>query len=229
MGTEAYNTCSWLPIEQRFPMQRFHISEMEFTDGSLEPLDKCGIFLQSQTLNDPGNWICTSGVPMPQVAATLLSHQRQSSNKEVIHPGVLYMYWQQNSKATTGEKHPIERAKTRVSCDVDDTPVRRHQPEMTPELHSPRNQRKLAPKKVYKKSLYQSQKTEHSRVEKRYRESLNAKFDQLEDIIRTCNAAKDVETVDGMRKKGRTPGRKALILQNAYDCIAASKPDSSSL
>ncbi|KAE8397490.1 hypothetical protein BDV37DRAFT_289378 [Aspergillus pseudonomiae] len=60
------------------------------------------------------------------------------------------------------------------------------------------------------------QKRRHNQVEKRYRENLDARFKQLDNAIRQGTAAAGS---DAKSAKGRRPGRKALILQNAYDHI----------
>lgn len=65
----------------------------------------------------------------------------------------------------------------------------------------------------------------HNRNEKRYRVSLDAKFGQFENIIRTCMVSRYLNSVDGKQKRGRKLSRKALILQNAYKCIAILRAD----
>ncbi|KAB8237486.1 uncharacterized protein BDW43DRAFT_178981 [Aspergillus alliaceus] len=59
-------------------------------------------------------------------------------------------------------------------------------------------------------------KKAHNEVERRYRADLNARFKQLEDATKqeTATAGPDVKSTRGLRQ-----GRKALILQNAYDRI----------
>ncbi|KAF7585625.1 hypothetical protein BBP40_010424 [Aspergillus hancockii] len=59
-------------------------------------------------------------------------------------------------------------------------------------------------------------KKAHNQVEKRYRANLNAGFKQLEDITKQEFAA---GVADTKMAKGLRPGRKALILQHAYEYI----------
>ncbi|KAF7585718.1 hypothetical protein BBP40_010243 [Aspergillus hancockii] len=219
MAVEAYNKCFCLHLEHGWPMQHSPISEMEFADDFPELRERCGMFLQPQTLDNLGNAICTSSAPTPQGSATRFFPQQQSSCKGVINPVVLDMDWQQNFKATTDEEPRIGRAMMDLNCDV---PLLRHQPEKKLGQESLGNQRGLAPKKACNQMAYKTQKTVHNRNEKRYRASLDAKFGQLEDIIRTCMATGYLDSIDG-KQKSRKPSRKALILQNAYNCIAILK------
>ncbi|KAE8131195.1 hypothetical protein BDV38DRAFT_30191 [Aspergillus pseudotamarii] len=59
-------------------------------------------------------------------------------------------------------------------------------------------------------------KIRHNQVEKRYRADLDARFKQLDDATRQGTAAAGS---DAKSAKGRRPGRKASILQNASDRI----------
>ncbi|KAB8238961.1 uncharacterized protein BDW43DRAFT_305850 [Aspergillus alliaceus] len=65
-------------------------------------------------------------------------------------------------------------------------------------------------------SICIQRKEAHNQVERRYRANLNAGFKQLEDITKqeAGTIGTDVKSAKGLR-----PGRKALILQNAYDRI----------
>ncbi|KAE8374397.1 hypothetical protein BDV26DRAFT_270118 [Aspergillus bertholletiae] len=59
-------------------------------------------------------------------------------------------------------------------------------------------------------------KKAHNQVEKRYRANLNAGFKQLEDVTKQDSTN---TTTDTKMAKGLRPGRKALILQHAYEHI----------
>ena len=86
------------------------------------------------------------------------------------------------------------------------------------------------PQKIVSKTLdptlSEVGKKAHNRNEKRYRDNINAKFEQLEDITRSyAIKTEDLNGIDGKSKKGRKPSRKALILQNTCNCIAGLKAD----
>ncbi|KAE8140834.1 hypothetical protein BDV38DRAFT_239476 [Aspergillus pseudotamarii] len=69
-------------------------------------------------------------------------------------------------------------------------------------------------------------KKAHNQVEKRYRANLNAGFKQLEDVTKQdCTTA----TTDTKMAKGLRPGRKALILQHAYEHIIGLQAELRSL
>ncbi|KAB8262126.1 hypothetical protein BDV32DRAFT_136825 [Aspergillus pseudonomiae] len=59
-------------------------------------------------------------------------------------------------------------------------------------------------------------KKAHNQVEKRYRANLNAGFKQLEDVTKQDTTTTPTDT---KMAKGLRPGRKALILQHAYEHI----------
>ncbi|KAK6837488.1 Helix-loop-helix DNA-binding domain protein [Aspergillus parasiticus SU-1] len=69
-------------------------------------------------------------------------------------------------------------------------------------------------------------KKAHNQVEKRYRANLNAGFKQLEDVTKqdATTAATDTKMAKGLR-----PGRKALILQHAYEHIVCLQAELRSL
>ncbi|KAE8356076.1 hypothetical protein BDV28DRAFT_145575 [Aspergillus coremiiformis] len=69
-------------------------------------------------------------------------------------------------------------------------------------------------------------KKAHNQVEKRYRANLNAGFKQLEDVTKQdCATA----ITDTKLAKGLRPGRKALILQHAYEHIVGLQAELHSL
>jgi hypothetical protein len=69
-------------------------------------------------------------------------------------------------------------------------------------------------------------KKAHNQVEKRYRANLNAGFKQLEDITKQEFAT---GAADNKMAKGLRPGRKALILQHAYEHIVGLQAELHSL
>ncbi|GMF77251.1 unnamed protein product [Aspergillus oryzae] len=69
-------------------------------------------------------------------------------------------------------------------------------------------------------------KKAHNQVEKRYRANLNAGFKQLEDVTKQDSTT---ATSDTKMAKGLRPGRKALILQHAYEHIVCLQAELRSL
>ncbi|KAE8389437.1 hypothetical protein BDV23DRAFT_157260 [Aspergillus alliaceus] len=69
-------------------------------------------------------------------------------------------------------------------------------------------------------------KKAHNQVEKRYRANLNAGFKQLEDVTKQDCATSATDT---KMAKGLRPGRKALILQHAYEHIVGLQAELRSL
>ncbi|KAE8151451.1 hypothetical protein BDV25DRAFT_138871 [Aspergillus avenaceus] len=83
-------------------------------------------------------------------------------------------------------------------------------------VNRPRRRSSYSDHKEDNPDVWMMRKKAHNQVEKRYRANLNAGFKQLEDVtkLEPVSAATDQKMAKGLR-----PGRKALILQNAYEHI----------
>ncbi|KAE8410258.1 hypothetical protein BDV36DRAFT_302916 [Aspergillus pseudocaelatus] len=210
---------------------------MESANNFPELLETCGMIYLSGTSSTAA---CASNTPTSITACH--SSPPHSDFEKVTYPDSLPTKHEKNLETISNEKTHIKQAKqvephnTTRSYNADlncglEAPVLSQQPGKQKARPSRDGLiRRRHPQKIMSQrldpNLSEVGKKAHNQNEKRYRDNINAKFEQLEDITRSCAIkTEDLNGIDGKSKKGRKPSRKALVLQNACNCIAGLKAE----